>query len=86
MLRASAKGGCSVAHRNVEILIGRLITDETFRAAFDRNTSEALHRFIDAGHELTLSELAALTNTPRDVWDRAASRIDKRLQKVSLEP
>jgi hypothetical protein len=73
-----------VAHRSVEILIGRLVTDEAFRGAFVDDAPTTLTRFIESGQELTPSEIAALNATPTDIWTQAAEHIDQRLQKVSF--
>ena len=72
-----------MAHRNVEMLIGRLITDEAFRGAFRDDPDLTLARFVAAGHELTAVEMVALRATPIELWDHVATRIDARLQKVS---
>lgn len=74
-----------MAQRNVEIVIGRLVTDEAFRAMFLRNPPAALMQFVERGHELTLLEMAALTATDPDIWARTAELVDPRLQKVSFE-
>jgi hypothetical protein len=73
-----------VAQRSVEILIGRLITDEAFRSAFHRNATTTLSRFTESGYELTVVETAALHATPADLWERVAEHIDPRLQKMSF--
>jgi hypothetical protein len=73
-----------VAQRSIEMFIGRLITDEGFRAAFVTNAPAALQRFIESGHELTTVEIAALIATRTDLWAHVADRIDQRLQKASL--
>jgi hypothetical protein len=75
-----------VAQRSIEILIGRLITDEAFRSAFRSDAGTTLTQFIESGYELTRIEIAALGATPGDVWDRVAERIDPRLQKASFAP
>jgi len=71
-----------VAHRSVEILIGRLVTDERFRLAFCRNATTSMTGFIESGYELTAVEIAAVRATPTDVWERVAGQNDPRLQKV----
>lgn len=71
-------------HRSVEIAIGRLLTDEAFRAAFRRDPRRALADAAVRGLELTESETAALLETDRALWDRVASDIDERLQKARL--
>lgn len=73
-----------MAQRSIEILIGRLITDEAFRFAFRRNPMTTLTEFIECGYELTPLEITALRATPTGVWERVARRIDPRLQKVWL--
>jgi hypothetical protein len=73
-----------VAQRNIEILIGRLVTDEAFRSAFRADPAATLIRFVESGYELTALEIAALRATPPDVWERAAEHVDPRLQKASF--
>ena len=73
-----------MAQRSIEILIGRLVTDEAFRHAFIADPAAALRRFVESGHELTSVEIDALTATQPAVWSRAADDIDPRLQKVFL--
>ena len=75
-----------MAQRSIELLIGRLITDEAFRSAFGRNAMTTLTGFSDSGYELTPVEIAALCATPADVWGRVAEQIDPRLQKAELTP
>jgi hypothetical protein len=77
------KGG-DVAQRSIEVLIGRLITDEAFRFAFCGNATTTLTEFMESGYELTAVEIAAMRTTPADTWKRIAGQIDPRLQKVSL--
>jgi hypothetical protein len=74
-----------VAQRSIEVFIGRLITDEEFRAAFIINAPEAVRAFIDAGYELTAVEVTALRAMRADFWDRVADQVDPRLQKASLQ-
>jgi hypothetical protein len=75
-----------VAQRSIEILVGRLITNESFRAAFLGDAITTLIGFMDAGYELTSVEIAALRATPVELWEKAAERIDLRLQQASLTP
>jgi hypothetical protein len=78
------KVGHEVAQRSIEVFIGRLVTDEGFRASFVRNAGTAIRQFIDTGQELTPVEIAALLATRTDVWEHLADRIDQRLQRVSV--
>jgi hypothetical protein len=73
-----------MAQRSVELLIGRLVTDEGFRAVFLRNPAATLTQFIEWGHELTALEIAALEATDPGLWTRTAQHVDPRLQKASL--
>lgn len=73
-----------MAQRSIEILIGRLMTDEAFRFAFRRDAMTALAEFTESGYELTPVEIAALCATPAGIWEQVATYVDPRLQKVSL--
>ncbi len=73
-----------MAQRSIEILLGRLITDEAFRAAFLRDPAGVLRSFIDSGHELTAVEVLAVRNTRPGLWGIVAEEIDPRLQKARL--
>ena len=73
-----------MAQRGIEILIGRLVTDEAFREAFLKNASRALKLFCETGHELTPLEISALLATRSDLWSEVAREIDPRLQKAKL--
>ena len=68
------------------MLIGRLITDERFRADFTRDPESVLRSLVDHGFELSRIELAALLNTDPLIWARTADAIDPRLQKITLNP
>ena len=74
-----------MAQRIIEILIGRLITDEEFRAEFLRDPERTLLELSERGSELSRTEVAALVNTDPTLWARTADAIDPRLQKASLK-
>lgn len=73
-----------MAQRSVELLIGRLVTDEGFRARFLRNPEATLIQFVEWGYELTSLEIAAVGATDPGLWTRTAQQVDPRLQKASL--
>lgn len=75
------RGDAHVAHRTVELLIGRIITDDHFREAFLRAPEATLRRLAEQGLDLSRIEVAALANTSPDVWVHAASTIDERLRR-----
>ena len=70
--------------RSIEILIGRLITDEAFRDAFVMNRPAALRRFQEIGYELTAVEIDAVLAVSARRWRDIATQIDLRLQEVDL--
>jgi hypothetical protein len=74
-----------LAQRIIEMLIGRLITDEEFRRAFLHAPERTLIDLRDHGLELSKTEIAALVNTDPTLWSRTADAVDPRLQKASLK-
>jgi hypothetical protein len=70
---------------NVEILIGKLATDEEFRARFARNRIATLAEFVARGHALTPCEIAALMGTRVEKCEEFAAAIDPRIQKANLK-
>jgi hypothetical protein len=80
----TAKDGGEV-QRVIEMLIGRLITDEQFRAQFLGNPEQTLAELCERGMELSGTEVAALLNTDPTLWARTADAVDPRLQKASLK-
>ena len=74
-----------MSQRLIELLIGRLITDEQFRAEFLGNPERTLQGLHERGLELSRTEMAALINTDPQLWARTADAIDPRLQKVSFQ-
>jgi hypothetical protein len=75
----------TLAQRIIEILIGRLITDEEFRSEFLRDPERTLLELSDRGLELSRTEVAALVSTDPTLWATTADAIDPRLQKASLK-
>jgi hypothetical protein len=73
-----------LSQRTIETLIGRLITDEQFRAEFLRHPNATLSALQERGVELSRTEMAALLNTDPRLWERTADALDPRLQKVCL--
>ena len=74
-----------MAHRIIEMLIGRLIADEQFRAEFLNDPEKTLHDLCERGLELSKTEIAALMATDQTLWARTADALDPRLQKASLK-
>ena len=74
-----------MAQRVIELLIGRLITDEQFRSEFVQDPQKTLLDLCECGLPLSQTEIAALTATDPAVWTQTADAIDPRLQKASLK-
>ena len=75
----------TLSHRVIEMLIGRLIADEQFRAEFLNDPQKTLADLCERGLELSKTEIAALISTDPTLWERIADAIDPRLQKASLK-
>jgi hypothetical protein len=74
-----------VTQRCIEVVIGRIVTDEEFRRKFLSDPHEALVELLERGTHLTQTEIAALVATDSSLWERVAEQIDPRLQKASLK-
>ena len=73
-----------MAQRTVQLIIGQILTDEEFRAAFVERPLETLNTLRDRGLELTNVEVDALARMDRRLWDCGAARVDPRLQRCRL--
>ena len=74
-----------MTQRSVEMVIGRLVTDEEFRDMFLNDPHQALSELLERGVHLTPGEIAALVSTDPSVWMRVADEVDGRLQKANLK-
>jgi len=74
-----------VTQRSIEMVIGRLVTDEEFRQTFMNDPHAALGELLERGTHLSPSEIAALIATNSALWLEVAEQIDQRLQKASLK-
>jgi hypothetical protein len=74
-----------VTQRCIEMVIGRLVTDEAFRETFLSDAHKALADLLERGTHLTHAEIAALVATDASLWEQVADQVDPRLQKISLK-
>ena len=74
-----------MTQRCIEMVIGRLVTDEEFRGTFLSDPHRALSDLLERGMHLTHAEIAALIATERAIWERVADEVDPRLQKINLK-
>lgn len=73
-----------MSHRNVMQVIGRLVTDEEFRARFEQDAGAALGEIAGSGIELTCLEMQALASIDPRTAARFAAALDPRIQKISV--
>jgi hypothetical protein len=73
-----------VSQKSVEIVIGRLATDEALRSEFIRDPRGTLRQLAEAGLELNAGEIDALLSTPADQLNAMADWVHPRLQKAHL--
>jgi hypothetical protein len=73
-----------MSQKTVQLIIGRLVTDEEYRARFLDDPRAFLLALREQGVELTLREIDALIRTDVALWPEAADRIDPDLQRSSL--
>ena len=75
-----------MSQKCVELIFGRLATDEELRQEFCRDPLGTLGKLAACGIELTNAERDALLATKCALFERIAEAIDPRLQKASLRP
>ena len=73
-----------MTQQSVEILIGKLITDEELREAFQQNPHAVLGWLLHQGLQLSRLEIEALKSIKPSDLSGLADLIDRRLQKASL--
>ena len=73
-----------MSQRNVERVIGKLVTDEAVRRRFAEDSEAALQDTISCGLELTECERHALRSIDLRLLVRLARALDPRLQKTDI--
>jgi hypothetical protein len=73
-----------MSQKTVQLVIGRLLTDEDLRVRFVERSLETLTELRAQGYELSVDEIDALVRSDPDVWPSMANRIHPRLQRCSL--
>ena len=74
-----------MSQRNVERILGRLVTDEGFRRRFWESREEALVELESYGCEVNDCERRALLDLKESCVEQFAGSIDPRIQKLDLE-
>jgi hypothetical protein len=75
-----------MSQKCVEVIFGKLATDEELRHRFQADPLGTLRQLAECGFELTRAECEALAATRSDLFTRLSEAIDPRLQKASLRP
>jgi hypothetical protein len=71
-----------MSQRNVELFVGRLMTDESFREKFCREPAEAVSQLAEEGIQLTCVEMEALSRINPALARLFAEALDPRIQNV----
>jgi hypothetical protein len=74
-----------MSQRNVQIVIGQLVTDEELRRRFVRDPAGTLHQLTELGWDLSRGEVDALLEADTQLWSWMAGRLPSRLQRCSLK-
>ena len=72
-----------MTQRWIEIVIGKLVTDEGLRQKYLSAPRETLLDLVERGMHLTHAEIAALIAIDSALWERAAKQIDVTLLKAN---
>jgi DNA-binding CsgD family transcriptional regulator len=64
----------------VQLVIGKLVTDDVFRQGFELRAHESLAQLCEQGIELTEAEVTAFLEMDPGVWAGMAKHIDVRLR------
>src|SRR5438876_994595 len=75
----------TMSQKNVERVIGKLVTDEEYRSRFRIDPEAAVRELVQKGLELTTCEWNALVHIDAQCCDSFANVLDPRLQKASLK-
>ena len=75
-----------MSQKTVQLVIGRLLTEEELRARFVERPLETLAELQELGLELTRDEVEALAQCDARMWPSMAKRIHPRLQRCRLRP
>ena len=74
-----------MSQKSIEIVIGRLITDESLRARFFADPAGTLRSLRECGLDFNPVEIEALLEMPAGSWAAMATGVHPRLQKIALK-
>ncbi len=70
----------------VQLVIGKLVTDEDFRQRFEERGRACLINLCERGIDLSEAEIAVLTEADPRLWSGMAAQIDRRLRTLRPSP
>ena len=73
-----------MTQRTVEVVLGKLATDEDVRGRFRKEPRTTVAKLVGPEDSLTPVEEDALSSLDPDVLDRFADTIDPRIQKIRI--
>jgi hypothetical protein len=73
-----------MSQKTVQLVMGRLLTDEDLRLRFVERSFETLIELLEQGYDLSADEIDALVRSDPNMWPSMARRIHPRLQRCSL--
>lgn len=73
-----------MSQKCIEVVIGRLATDESLRGRFFADPAGTLGALQESGIDLNPAEIEALLAMPAESWAAMAGWIHPRLQKIAL--
>ena len=74
-----------MSQKNVELIIGKLATDEEFRRTYQLDPTRTVLALVERGFDLTSCERSALSSMDPGFLEQFAGSIDPRLQKACLK-
>jgi len=75
-----------VAQKVVQLIIGKIITDEELRLCFLDQPTDTLLGLKEKGFELTQTEIDAILQTDTRLWRTGPHWVDPRLQRCRMCP
>lgn len=75
-----------MSHRSVEVVVGRILTDEDVLGRFVREPERTLRQLVEQGLELSEVEIAGLAASAGCSWHALARTIDGRILRASFRP
>ena len=74
-----------MSHRNVQVIIGTILTDEETRRKFLAKPRETLQKILDSGFELTEHEFEGILRTDQRLWRAGEKYVHGSLQRCALQ-